>query len=588
MSSSPPPPPGSIRPQPSRASSRHCTAAIATAEVLPGFWRPGPNASKAYPCGKNDDQTSCAGGAVAGTLGGGYCVDANHTGALCEACVQPRHHFDGGLARCAPCPETGGSVTLAAGVVLFVIAGAALCARAVQRPPLRSMERGAALVRHMAHTLVAHGLLPKAKIAFTFTQMVYIVPTLFEVTLPPGCSEVWEALSFIELDWLAVAAPPACYGDFEHRLLIMGLAPIALISVVLVGCVAWSLGVSRGVTLSVPATAGLVRGLPIALLLSFVLVPPVSKYIFSSFDCIQYDVDSSAGLTTSFLRADASVICQDSVEHQRIFTSALTLSIVWPCGAPILYVALLWAAQKAIQERKPNRLTRACAFLHTDYQITYFYWEPLDLVRRIVLTGGLLLIPDRVVTLRLIVALLVSLFFCVALLSCVPFKRHDDNILAVAAAFVLTCIYLGALLVKLHADNESMFMEFVGATLTSGDVSETVSSTFSFENTEALVIVMLVFIFLVLGFVLAALLQRLVAQSAVQTLRLASGSVPELTLHDGHVWQLFLSHVWGSGQVCSHTPYFCRLPPRLPQRHASCPLPLSTPSRIRWQSSNGD
>ena len=314
----------------------------------------------------------------------------------------------------------------------------------------------------------------------------------------------------------------------------------------------------------------------------------MSKYIFSSFDCIQYDVDSSAGLTTSFLRADASVICQDSVEHQRIFTSALTLSIVWPCGAPILYVALLCAAQKAIQERKPNRLTRACAFLHTDYQITYFYWEPLDLVRRIVLTGGLLLIPDRVVTLRLVVALLVSLFFCVALLSCVPFKRLDDNILAIVAAFVLTCFYLGALLVKLHADNESILMEFVGATFTSNDVSEVVSETFSFESTEALVIVMLILIFLVLSFVLITLVQQLVAQSAVQTFRLASGSVPELTLHDGHVWQLFLSHVWGSGQVCSHTPHFCRLPPRLPQRHASCPLPLSTPSRIRWQSSNGD
>eukprot|EP00966_Prymnesium_polylepis_P287272 6635297-Prymnesium_polylepis.1 len=91
-------------------------------------------------------------------------------------------------------------------------------------------------------------------------------------------------------------------------------------------------------------------------------------------------------------------------------------------------------------------------------------------------------------------------------------------------------------------------MEYVGATLTSGDVSETISSTFSFESTEALGIVMLVFIFLVLGFVLTTLVQRLVAQSAVQTFRLASGRVPELTLHDGHVWQLFLSHVWGSGQ----------------------------------------
>ena len=208
-------------------------------------------------------------------------------------------------------------------------------------------------------------------------------------------------------------------------------------------------------------------------------------------------------------------------------------------------------------------------------QITYFYWEPLDLVRRIVLTGGLLLIPDRVVTLRLIVALLVSLFFCIALLSCVPFKRLDDNILATVAAFVLACVYLGALLVKLHADSESILMEYVGATLTSDDVSETVTSTFSFESTEALVIMMLIFIFLVLGFVLTALLQRLVAQSAVQTLRLASGRVPELTLHDGHVWHLFLSHVWGSGQVLPPHPSSSLLAPSPPPK--TCILPTDQP-----------
>ena len=52
---------------------------------------------------------------------------------------------------------------------------------------------------------------------------------------------------------------------------------------------------------------GLFRALPSTLLLSFVLVPAVSKKIFSSFDCVSYDFDTAAGESREFLRDDPSI-----------------------------------------------------------------------------------------------------------------------------------------------------------------------------------------------------------------------------------------------------------------------------------------
>ena len=117
------------------------------------------------------------------------------------------------------------------------------------------------------------------------------------------------------LDWLSVSLPVACYGDFKARLLITGLAPLVLAATMVAGCILWAVS-SRALRSSrklesgeiISATKdGLFRALPSTLLLSFVLVPAVSKKIFSSFDCVSYDFDTAAGESREFLRDDPSI-----------------------------------------------------------------------------------------------------------------------------------------------------------------------------------------------------------------------------------------------------------------------------------------
>ena len=60
---------------------------------------------------------------------------------------------------------------------------------------------------------------------------------------------------------------------------------------------------------------------------------------------------------------------------------------LWPLGVPLLYGSLLALSAGALKARRPTRISRACHFLHGEYRPSYYYWELLDLLRRLVFTG---------------------------------------------------------------------------------------------------------------------------------------------------------------------------------------------------------
>ena len=182
-------------------------------------------------------------------------------------------------------------------------------------------------------------------------------------------------------------------------------------------------------------------------------------------------------------------VCYESSSHTTDASSRLRLDCgrlsggICPVLAPVCYVLVLFRARRAIIRRTPSRLSRACtrsmrqrcadggsqsascslahvvcaAMLSTTSKrrscasssrlrfinrivstlccSQYFYWEAVDLVRRIVLTGGLLIIPDSAINIRVIVALLTRASFgsfssfarthaSVLSSTCFPSSRH--------------------------------------------------------------------------------------------------------------------------------------------------------------------
>jgi hypothetical protein len=97
---------------------------------------------------------------------------------------------------------------------------------------------------------------------------------------------------------------------------------------------------------------------------------------------------------------------------------------VFVCGrVPLLYVLLLWASRDALRTGIPTSLSGSTAFLSAGYTAHAFFWEPFEMCRKLALTGWLLLIEESFEQARVMVAILVSVFFMAIHIAVKPFKR---------------------------------------------------------------------------------------------------------------------------------------------------------------------
>ena len=144
---------------------------------------------------------------------------------------------------------------------------------------------------------------------------------------------------------------------------------------------------------------------------------------------------------------------------------------------PLLYLLLIWASSNALRTGIPTRLSRATAFLTADYQNYAFWWEPLQMCRKLALSipplgseprdlllflpirpgfwspprlaaGWVLLIGEEYEQARVLVALLVSIASVALHLSVKPLRRIEDSYLTSFVELALVLVYLCVLLIK--------------------------------------------------------------------------------------------------------------------------------------------
>mmetsp|Transcript_14795 Transcript_14795/g.39539 ORF Transcript_14795/g.39539 Transcript_14795/m.39539 type:complete len:438 (+) Transcript_14795:2667-3980(+) len=249
--------------------------------------------------------------------------------------------------------------------------------------------------------------------------------------------------------------PGECIGSYRRRLVMGSTWPICVLLVLGGGCVAWELGLEstrrgRGFTRwKAAALAGLRRSVPPFLLLTFLLVPSSSTRIFKAFLCepIEYSSDGNSTVTRRYLHDSLDVDC-DSDEYGAVQSVAVAFVCIWPVGIPLLYALLLWGNRAALRTGVPTPLSRATAFLYAEYEKSAFFWEILEMCRKLTLTGWVLLIGEKFEQARVLVALVVSVTFLALHLSRRPLKRAGDSYLMMTVELALILVYLSVLLVK--------------------------------------------------------------------------------------------------------------------------------------------
>ena len=184
-----------------------------------------------------------------------------------------------------------------------------------------------------------------------------------------------------------------------------------------------------------------------AIFIFYLVLPSVSRSIFSARLCESFRYDDATGQRISFLLADPSLTC-DAGPTWDDETSGLApyfwaFFALWPVLVPLGFLALLLRVRTAVAAQRATPLSCATSFLWRDYSAGFLFWEVLDLVRKIFLTSMVLFIDQEYGSrklLRTVVAAIVSAMFLTCLALARPYRRSDDLCLACIANPLLTCL----------------------------------------------------------------------------------------------------------------------------------------------------
>ncbi|EOD37990.1 hypothetical protein EMIHUDRAFT_200360 [Emiliania huxleyi CCMP1516] len=510
-----------------------------------------------------------------------YCAPG-FTGPECELCAAENHYLADGV-ECKECAPRGASAALIAGIVFVLCAACGLAAWAYSETGWRKKACIGPILRfadRAVYWYVGVGLTAKLKILFGFYQICTVLSSTYSARLPEEYTGWTDRLAnAMSIDWSGVFLPEQCLG-YGLRLLAIALSPVALIALLMGTGIAlrlrrWRAAPPPRPTESSGSGPGADTGLVEASMFeaSTTSVMSAVSAIAEAINTDESTVSASharpwyaeaalglldltpAGLVlifcfaytisppnepleqVSYMRQDASVEC-GTEDHESITDLAIGFIVVWPVGSLVLFTSLLAACYKPLQAKTPNAMTRATAFLHREYEKTWYWWEAVELARKLVLTGFVLLIPEERAFLRLVVATLVCSCYAVALAVVRPYKRVGDDVLAVATSLVLLLLFLGANWTTIFLGIEERYpgTEEAAAILGFGKLNGVVNSM--------LVLVGVTLLFFLIGAVVAA---RRVAM--IPTIRLASTKQPpEMSIVLGLTWHLFNSHIWSTGQ----------------------------------------
>ena len=210
----------------------------------------------------------------------------------------------------------------------------------------------------------------KVKTIVAFWQCVSAVPSVFNVIAPPGLEAYTDWLDVIEFPAFGIdlALHAVCMGSYRRRLMISACWPIAFLLASAVCSVGFESFRARSkacaARLRVGTRAGLLRILPLTLLVTFLLLPSITMRIFNTFLCDAIPFDEH-GEVRRYLHDDLRLSCS-SGEYEAARSAALALVVVWPVGAPVLFALLVFASRDSLRTGKQSELSRATAFMTAD------------------------------------------------------------------------------------------------------------------------------------------------------------------------------------------------------------------------------
>jgi hypothetical protein len=165
------------------------------------------------------------------------------------------------------------------------------------------------------------------------------------------------------------------------------------------------------------------------LAMTFLIYSTVSTTVFQTFACDT--IDASATHKTSYLRADYSIQC-GTAKHTLYRVYAGFMVIIYPLGIPALYAWLLWSNRHKLSSSNKSSVRmlskhddvslRSTRFLWKSYTPILYYWEVIECIRRLLLTGAIVFIAPGTSAQAAVAC--VTVISIIVALYCQPMQKH--------------------------------------------------------------------------------------------------------------------------------------------------------------------
>jgi len=172
-------------------------------------------------------------------------------------------------------------------------------------------------------------------------------------------------------------------------------------------------------------------------LVVFLLYPGLTNKIFDGFMCRELGQDQSV------LEADYEVDCTESIGF-RYGVNGMLL-IIWPIGLPVVLLLWMLRSKPDILNEDPETLQKF-SFVLADYRTDRWYWEVVELGRKLLLSGLIGLFGRGTVAQSFAAALMAFMFFAYSV-HMQPYKQRKMNLIKAFNEFqifgiLLVCIVL--------------------------------------------------------------------------------------------------------------------------------------------------
>jgi len=182
----------------------------------------------------------------------------------------------------------------------------------------------------------------------------------------------------------------------------------------------------------------------VCVVLGYFIYPGANTVFFQTFNCVQID-------SVSYLQNDLSIQCDDP-SHRTASNVAGLMVVIFSVGLPLTYLLLLlphrngFAAQSGRSQIALEQV-HMLRFFYLDYKPGFFYWEILECLRKLLLTGVAVLVAPGAL-MQVVAALFVVMAYIGGVAMCKPYREKRHNHLALTLYTMIAVTLLCGLLLK--------------------------------------------------------------------------------------------------------------------------------------------